>query len=241
MGGNGVSEIVVSLYRIVLRQKKMKANYYFTIRSIVALVLGVLLVVWPDAAINYLVITVGVLFFVPGVLSLVGYFGHKGKDVSRPAFFPVAGVGSLLLGLWLMVMPAFFVNILMYVLGFVLLLGGIQQIVFLVSARKYAAVAAGFYVVPVLLLAAGFVVLLNPFDVASAAFVVLGISCIVYAGSELFNGFLLGQSSVAPVGVHFAVVSKYAVALCLFQRSQIVFEFIPPFNVFHLFSPKIFL
>lgn len=188
-GGNGVSEIVVSLYRIVLRQKKMKANYYFTIRSIVALVLGVLLVVWPDAAINYLVITVGVLFFVPGVLSLVGYFGHKGKDVSRPAFFPVAGVGSLLLGLWLMVMPAFFVNILMYVLGFVLLLGGIQQIVFLVSARKYAAVAAGFYVVPVLLLAAGFVVLLNPFDVASAAFVVLGISCIVYAGSELFNGF----------------------------------------------------
>lgn len=176
--------------RFKLNIGKMEANYYFTIRSIVALVLGVLLVVWPDVAINYLVITVGVLFFVPGVLSLAGYFWRRRKEkIPRSALFPVAGVGSLLFGLWLMIMPSFFVNILMYVLGFILILGGIQQIVFLASARRYASVSAGFYVVPVLLLVAGFVVLLNPFDVASAAFVVLGISCIVYAVSELFNGF----------------------------------------------------
>ena len=165
----------------------MKAINYSTLRSIFALVLGVLLVMWPDVAINYLVITIGVLFLIPGLISLIGYFsGENREEVKR--MFPVAGLGSILFGLWLMIMPSFFVNILMYVLGFILILGGIQQISSLVSARKWTSVPLGFYVVPVLILIAGIIVVVNPFTVASAAFILLGISCIVYALSELFNG-----------------------------------------------------
>ena len=74
----------------------------------------VLLVAWPEAAILYLVITIGVLFLVPGLFSLSGYLIRGKQDGSR---FPIAGLGSLLFGLWLMIMPAFFVGILMYVLG----------------------------------------------------------------------------------------------------------------------------
>lgn len=46
---------------------------YSIIRCICALVIGVLLVAWPEAAILYLVITIGVLFLVPGLFSLSGY------------------------------------------------------------------------------------------------------------------------------------------------------------------------
>ena len=86
---------------------------YSIIRCICALVIGVLLVAWPEAAILYLVITIGVLFLVPGLFSLSGYLIRGKQDGSR---FPIAGLGSLLFGLWLMIMPAFFVGILMYVL-----------------------------------------------------------------------------------------------------------------------------
>lgn len=41
--------------------------------------------------------------------------------------------------------------------------------------------------VPILLLVAGFIVLLNPFAVASVPFLILGVSCIVYGVSELVN------------------------------------------------------
>lgn len=92
---------------------------YSIIRCICALVIGVLLVAWPEAAILYLVITIGVLFLVPGLFSLSGYLIRGKQDGSR---FPIAGLGSLLFGLWLMIMPAFFVGILMYVLGAVLVL-----------------------------------------------------------------------------------------------------------------------
>lgn len=157
---------------------------YSIIRCICALVIGVLLVTWPEAAIIYLVITIGVLFLVPGLISVFGYL-TAGKQSSRS--FPVAGLGSLLFGLWLMIMPAFFVGILMYVLGAILVLAGISQIVNLSAARSRTVVPGGFFVIPVLVLIAGIVVLFNPFTVATVPFIILGVSSIVYGLSDLIS------------------------------------------------------
>ena len=44
---------------------------------------------------------------------------------------------AFFLGLWLVIMPDFFVNILMFLLGFILIMAGIQQIASLFSARKW--------------------------------------------------------------------------------------------------------
>lgn len=165
----------------------MKTINYFILRSVFAIAIGLLLVFWPETAINYLVITIGILFFIPGLISIIVYFTRK-KEVAEKYVFPIAGLGSLLFGIWLMIMPDFFVQILMYILGFVLVLGGIQQIVSLISARKWYKISIGYYIIPVLILLAGLIVLLNPFSVASAAFIMLGISCIVYGLSDLFNG-----------------------------------------------------
>lgn len=162
----------------------MKSMSYSVIRCICALVIGVLLVVWPEAAIIYLVISIGALFLVPGLVSVFGYL-MRGRQMGIS--FPVIGLGSLLFGLWLMIMPAFFVGILMYVLGAVLVMAGINQIVQLSAARTWTLVPAGYFVVPVLVLAAGMVVLFNPFTAATVPFIVLGVSGIVYALSDLVN------------------------------------------------------
>lgn len=162
----------------------MKTMNYSIMRCICAWMLGVLLVAWPEAAIIYLVITVGVLFLVPGLFTIISYL-TRSKELDRS--FPIAGLGSLLFGLWLMIMPAFFVNILMYVLGAVLVLAGISQIVNLSAARSWTFVPGGFFVVPALVLIAGIVVLFNPFTVATVPFIVLGVSSIVYGISDFIN------------------------------------------------------
>lgn len=194
-------ELVLSLWQenlfwlsfFVLLFFCLKINIHFAsvfseiisiIRCICALVIGVLLVAWPEAAILYLVITIGVLFLVPGLFSLSGYLIRGKQDGSR---FPIAGLGSLLFGLWLMIMPAFFVGILMYVLGAVLVLAGISQIVNLSAARSWTVVPGGFFVIPVLVLIAGIVVLFNPFTAAAVPFIILGVSSIVYGLSDLIN------------------------------------------------------
>ena len=51
----------------------MKTMNYSIIRCICALVLGVLLVAWPEAAILYLVITIGALFLVPVLCLWLSY------------------------------------------------------------------------------------------------------------------------------------------------------------------------
>ena len=53
----------------------MKSLNYALVSSLCALVIGILLVTWPDVAVSYLVITIGVLFLIPG---LVGLFSLSG-------------------------------------------------------------------------------------------------------------------------------------------------------------------
>lgn len=165
----------------------MKSINYAIIRSLCALIIGVLLVIWPDVAVSYLVITIGVLFLIPGLYGVFSFF-LKGKNVElqdKRKPFPVAALGSALLGLWLIVMPMFFVSILMYVLGALLVLAGLSQLISFASARSYSSVPMIVFVIPSLILIAGVVVLFNPFEAASIPFMVLGISAIVYSLTDL--------------------------------------------------------
>ncbi len=51
----------------------MKSFNYAVLSSLCALIIGLLLVVWPGQAIIYLVLTIGVLFLLPGLFGLVSY------------------------------------------------------------------------------------------------------------------------------------------------------------------------
>ena len=170
----------------------MKNVNYFMLRTIFALVIGLVLIIWPANALIYLVITIGILFMVPGMIAILGYL-LRNRERYPDARFPLTGAGSLLFGILLLAMPGFFVSMLMYLVGFILVLGGIQQIVSLSSARKWGPVPGGFYVVPVLILLCGVIVLFNPFGAAATALVLLGVASMVYGVSELVNWFRFGH------------------------------------------------
>lgn len=167
----------------------MKSINYAAMSSICALIIGVLLVVWPDVAISYLVITIGVLFLLPGLFGLFSYMSVAGKqkDAGIHVGFPVIALGSALFGFWLMINPTFFVNILMYVLGVLLVLGGMSQIMNFMTMRTYSHVPIGVFIIPVLILLAGIVVLFNPFEAATIPFIILGVSGIIYGATDLIR------------------------------------------------------
>lgn len=167
----------------------MKTMNYYLIRILFALAIGLVLVIWPDAAAAYIVITVGVAFLIPGVISLFSYFGRKKSEDEVPPRFPIEGVGSLLFGLWLIIMPDFFADVLMFLLGFILIMGGAQQIASLSMARRWMPVPGAFYLMPSLILIAGIIALFNPTGVRNTAFIIIGISSLVYSLSELINWF----------------------------------------------------
>lgn len=164
----------------------MKGLSYSFLRAICALVIGLVLVMFPRSGRR--------LFCDNDWCNFSCTFAHQYHRIlcsgSRGAPpFPVEGVGSLLFGLWLIIMPGFFADLLTFVLGFILVMGGVQQIASLSAARRWTPVPGGFYVVPVLILLAGLIALFNPTGVRSTAFIIIGITSLVYAVSELINWF----------------------------------------------------
>ena len=72
------------------------------LRTICALIIGLVLVMFPNEAGDYFVITIGVVFLIPALLSIIGYFAMSAEERRR---LPIEGIGSLLFGLWLIIMP----------------------------------------------------------------------------------------------------------------------------------------
>ena len=158
------------------------------IRSAFAMVLGFVLILWPEAAILYLVITIGVLFILPGLFAILNYFTRRSASAGR-TMFPIEAAGSVLFGAWLVITPAFFVNILMYVLGALLVIAGVQQLVSLIAAREWNVVPFGFYLMPILILATGVMILAYPFEAMANTFVIFGVASLFYGICELINWY----------------------------------------------------
>ena len=137
------------------------------LRSAFAMVLGFVLVLWPEAAITYLVITIGILFILPGLFAILSYFTRPKNENGEKPMFPIEAAGSVLFGAWLVIMPEFFVNILMYLLGALLVIAGVQQLVSLISAM----------------------ILAYPFGAAANTFVIFGVASIFYGACELINWY----------------------------------------------------
>lgn len=162
--------------------KKITVNY-FILRVVSAILLGMVLLLNPNA-VNYVVITIGVLFIIPGLLAFVNYL-FSAREKRPESVYMFAGLGSLLLGIALVAAPDFFIKILMYILGAVLVVGGIEQFVVLFRARKFTQVAKGFYIIPTLLFIMGVVVLFDPIKTTQTIFMFIGATCLVYGIMEI--------------------------------------------------------
>lgn len=169
-------------------------------RALCSIVVGALLIKYPDNTVTWLTVAVGVLFLVSGAISCVAYFNARrqmsGVTVTdaegrvlrggRP-MPPVVGMGSLIFGLLLTLTPGVFVTGLMYILGIILVLGAVNQYMVLLSARGFGYVSVGLWICPTLVLLTGLYVLLQPMESASLPLVILGWCSLLYGVTEIVN------------------------------------------------------
>ena len=62
----------------------MKRINNSVLRSAFAMILGFVLVLWPEAAVTYLVITIGICFIIPGIFSTELFHPGKGRRGTLP-------------------------------------------------------------------------------------------------------------------------------------------------------------
>jgi uncharacterized membrane protein HdeD (DUF308 family) len=175
-------------------------------RALCAIVVGLLLIIKPDSTVTGITIAIGVLFLLSGFISCITYYNarlHAGENVVVDAdgkvvsggspSFPIVGLGSLILGFILALMPGAFVTSLMYVLGAIVILGAINQFMVLINAHKTYHIHYAYWICPTLLLLAGLVIIINPMAIAAAPLVIIGICLLIYGVSECINSLKIHQ------------------------------------------------
>jgi uncharacterized membrane protein HdeD (DUF308 family) len=169
-------------------------------RAICAIIIGALLIKFPDNTVMGITVAIGVLFLISGLISCVTYFWAK-RNVSdykiydaegnlvageKPTF-PIVGIGSAILGLILSLSPKAFVSALMYIIGAILILGAINQYMSLIGGRRYGRVGLWYWIMPTLILLTGLYVMLKPMAPLNTAMLILGWCTLVYGVVELIN------------------------------------------------------
>ena len=169
-------------------------------RAVCALVIGALLIKFPDNTVTGITIAIGVLFLLSGVLSCLSYiqarrhaseykiYDAEGRLVAgEQPMFPIVGIGSIILGLILALMAKSFVTALMYIIGILLVLGAINQFMALLTGRRYGNIGLWMWVMPSLILLTGLYVMLKPMAPLQVAMTILGWCMVVYGVVELVN------------------------------------------------------
>jgi len=149
-------------------------------------VLGLILVIWPTEVLNNIVKIIGGVFFVAGLVSFLVSYRERDERAAM-GLTSFNGFGSMLLGVLLFFMADFFTSMLMYLLGFLLAVAGVGQLVMLISARRLGMQSLVVYIFPVLLLIAGVVVFVNPFQAKESIITLFGVMSIFYGITDLIN------------------------------------------------------
>lgn len=170
----------------------MKRGNYSLIGCLFGLILGLILIIWPNAIANAIVMAVGALFLIPGAVAIIRFIFLKrnNQEYSSRFSFPIAGIGSFALGLLMIIFPETFVNTIVFVLGMAISLAGSVQTGQLLNARTWTKVPFSAYIVPILLFAMGIFIIFNADRAKETLSVVIGITGLVYTASAFINWLL---------------------------------------------------
>ena len=159
----------------------MKVLQISAVRAIIVLVTGFLLVKYREDTMTWMTITVGVLFLISGLVACMVYYFEKEtvakktakaalqegqqeeEDLKSPSF-PIAGVGSIVLGIILAVMPNTFTTWMVYILSALLILGAVNQFMNLARSRQYARVPVYMWVFPTISMVVAILLISRPIE-----------------------------------------------------------------------------
>lgn len=167
---------------------------YGYIRAIVAIVLGVCLIIWPNSTPETLIMIMGLFLVATGIVSIVSSLIHKKKDDKSNVDISILnGIVVLVIGGVLAIWPGTFINFIFIIIGILLLIEATSMLVALIRAKKYIHGGWLAFVLPVLTIAAACFVLFYHKS-QSITFIVIGVSLLIYGLSELVTAINVGKA-----------------------------------------------
>lgn len=158
------------------------------ITSIVYLVVGLVLIIWPDAARQIVIYAIGAAALAYGGYRIVDFFVRK-EHLSGTVQLGVAlGIGCLLVGLFLIFKVDLILTLLAAVIGVAVIIDSVLRLQIALNLRH----AGGRYWLVLLITALvtlgfGILLLFNPFTAVKVATIVAGVLLLIDGGFTLWG------------------------------------------------------
>ena len=170
--------------------RDIRKNY--SVSSLITLILGIVLIAWPDLSGTLMCYMLGGALILMGVIQLLIYLrGNKEGLVSR--FKMMMGVILALLGIWICVKPDIVLGLIPAVLGLVLIMHAIQDLSYTIEIKNAGVERWWVALMATLItLALGIFLVLHPFFAFKMAMIYIGIGLVYNGVSDLVLVILAG-------------------------------------------------
>lgn len=161
----------------------MKKNYI--VNAVIMVVLGLVLVIWPDFLGEMLCYLLGGALILMGAIQLIGFLRGERLGLYNK-FSMLMGIVLVLLGIWICAQPHIVLSIIPVVVGVLVILHGLMDIQYTLDIKRtgntkwwIALIAA------ILTLAIGLVLVFKPFAAYETMMILLGVAMLYDGGSDL--------------------------------------------------------
>ncbi|MDY7543888.1 DUF308 domain-containing protein [Cryobacterium breve] len=191
----------VAVFDLTIDPRKLSKSEVTTIRTamaiggVVAVILGVMILVWPGATLNVIAVLFGLYFLVGGIARIVRGIAMAGGSAGVRVLNILLGVLLLVAGIVAIRNPIGSLAVLGMVIGISWLIEGVAALVETASdsSRWFGILFA------VISIVAGIVVLLSPVNSLGVLVVVGGVFLIVSGLVQLVMSFTLGRGAQTTV------------------------------------------
>lgn len=164
--------------------KKLKTNV--VISAILCILLGIVLVVWPDLSMQIVCTAIGAVLLIGGGVRLAVYFATKDGSVYAQLNL-IMGIILAVVGIWILLQPAKVLSIIPVIVGIVIVLHGVNNLqqALVLYKEKYDKWWVAL-ILALLTLGFGVLLILRPFQALETAVMLIGIFLIFDGLSDIW-------------------------------------------------------
>ena len=143
------------------------------------IVLGVLMVVFPERSGDFICRAVGAILCVMGIFRVIAYFAYDRSELFG-SFALVQGAAFIGFGVYFLARPQFLAAFLTVALALVLIIGGVMKLQYAIDLARMGSSLWWIELIGAIVMTAlGVVTFLDPFEAASGLMIFIGISFLV--------------------------------------------------------------
>ena len=181
----------------------MGFGYYVTgrgtslVRGIITLAVGLCLLCWPGFTAGLIVKIIAGFLVALGLVTLITALAAASRTNSPIPVIVSINVGVyLVFGLLVFLFPNFFLGLIAFLFGAVLLVGGISQIIGLYQGSRYAQLSGAMYIIPVAVTLCGVALFFFPKSSTEMLTMIFGAAVALYGVSELVAVWKLRKPNI---------------------------------------------